>query len=184
MQRLLRSDKFDCIVLDESAAWKKKILRLLDGIRLLNEDDMWYELQVKRLMEDIWIELLVGTETEIVDMEPLPEKEGSRMDTAMQYIYGHYGEDISLESISRAAGISRGECCRMFKKSIQDSPINVLNKYRVEKAAELLETSGKSIADIAGMVGFRSVGAFTAAFKKHMHYAPGEFRKGLREKKK
>ena len=62
--------------------------------------------------------------------------------------------------------VSRAECLRCFKKYTGLSPYKYLQKYRLQAAAAFLETTDKSITDIAMQVQFPSSSAFISAFRK------------------
>lgn len=50
--------------------------------------------------------------------------------------------------------MSRNECCWYFKQMMNMTITEYLLEYRLSKAAELLETSGLSISEIAWKTGF------------------------------
>ena len=45
-----------------------------------------------------------------------------RMKKILQYIEEHYGEDITLEDMAASASISKTECARCFKTSLNTTP--------------------------------------------------------------
>ena len=57
------------------------------------------------------------------------------------------------------------------------SPWDYLNRYRIQLAGELLRTSGKTINEIAGEVGFQDQAYFCRVFKKIVGVAPGKMRR-------
>lgn len=71
------------------------------------------------------------------------------MQKFLQYINEHYSEDISLDKLAASANVSKSECLRCFKESIQITPYKYLTEYRLSKAAELLKNTDESIGNIA-----------------------------------
>ena len=64
----------------------------------------------------------------------------------------------------------------VFKSVYGVSIATHTNKHRMEKAAELLLTTKKSVAEISSMVGYESQSKFTQAFKTMYDLAPTEYR--------
>lgn len=62
-------------------------------------------------------------------------------------------------------------------KGVFGMPIaSYMKKYRLDRAAELLRTTTKSIAEIAGAIGYDSQSKFGAAFKHARGVSPSEYR--------
>jgi len=91
--------------------------------------------------------------------------------------------DLSLESIAKELTTNR----EYLSKAINDQNIrfhDLINKYRVEEAIQILTDTGKTntqfkLSYIAYKVGFNSNSAFIDAFKKQTGLNPAEFRKNL-----
>ena len=101
---------------------------------------------------------------------------GVRMQKFLQYINEHYGEDVSLDKLAGSANVSKSECLRCFKTSMQTTPYKYLTEYRLSKAAELLKNSDEPIGNIADSVGFRQVSHFGKCFKEKTGLSPREYR--------
>ena len=67
--------------------------------------------------------------------------------------------------------------CRVFRQITGRTPINYLNYYRVECAAELLCTTQGSITDIALECGFGDVSYFSRMFRRYKGQTPGQYRR-------
>lgn len=52
-----------------------------------------------------------------------------------------------------------------------------LRQRRMERAAELLHTSGLSLEKVAQAVGYSSVSQFAATFRRYYGVTPGKYRK-------
>ena len=72
--------------------------------------------------------------------------------------------------------MSRNECCRYFKQMMNMTITEYLLEYRLSKAAELLETSGLSITEIAEKTGFCDVSYFIKKFKEKTGITPSTYR--------
>lgn len=147
-------------------------------IELCRNEPYGYEFRLRTLLGDFWCDLLRATEElranapqkQLIDMD--------RMKTMILFIQEHYAERLSLDDIAAAADISARECTRCFQRSIGCSPMNYLNDYRLETAAEMLLTTADSVTEISENCGFSSVSYFGKAFREKMGCAPLAYRKG------
>ena len=87
-----------------------------------------------------------------------------------------YAEEIEVDDMARAAGLSRAHFSREFKKAFGESPRSYLLTRRLERAAALLRNTDRSIADICLSVGLTSLGSFTTSFKRNFGLTPTEYR--------
>ena len=85
-------------------------------------------------------------------------------------------EKISLDDIASAAHISRGECCRMFKRLYSMTPFQYLVRYRLARSIYYLSETDRSIAQIAQSVGFCSSSYYTKCFRSEYQCTPLRYR--------
>ena len=97
-----------------------------------------------------------------------------------EFIDYNYHENMSLDSLSKTLYVSKHHLSHMFKNEFGTSPIKYLIQKRMLAAKELLETTDKSIADIAVCVGYDDVTYFSQIFKKFTGYSPRAYRKTFR----
>ncbi|RCX16047.1 AraC-like DNA-binding protein [Anaerobacterium chartisolvens] len=96
--------------------------------------------------------------------------------SAMKYIENNYSQDISLDEISEYLKISPFYFSRIFSSVTGLTYKNYLNKTRVEKAHNLLETTTMSVTDIAYECGYNSLRTFNRAFKELKGSTPSSLR--------
>ena len=77
-----------------------------------------------------------------------------------------YFEPLDVDDLARAAGLSRAHFSREFRRAFGESPHAYLLTRRLERAAALLRTTDRSVADICFSVGLQSVGSFTTSFTR------------------
>jgi AraC family transcriptional regulator len=99
---------------------------------------------------------------------------------ALDFIETNVAEDISIEAIASAAGMSEFHFSRAFKKATGFAPHQYLIKRRIARACELLVGSDDRIADIALSVGFASQSHFTSAFHRLCGLTPKRYRDEVR----
>ena len=87
-----------------------------------------------------------------------------------------YFEPLVVDDLARAAGLSRAHFSREFRGAFGEPPHAYLLSRRLERAAALLRTTDRSVADICFTVGLRSVGSFTTSFKRAYGASPTSYR--------
>ena len=100
-----------------------------------------------------------------------------RMQRFLRYIEQHYAEEITLADLAASANVSKSECLRCFKQSMQTSPYKYLVEYRLLQAAMLLKSSNENIAGIANRVGFQLVSHFSKCFREKTGQTPTQYRR-------
>src|SRR5213596_2792611 len=89
---------------------------------------------------------------------------------------GRYREPLGVEDLARAAGLSRAHFSREFRRAFGESPHAYLLTRRLERAAALLRTTDRSVAEICFAVGLQSVGSFTTSFTRTFGSSPSAYR--------
>src|SRR3954466_6157416 len=92
---------------------------------------------------------------------------------------GRYFEHLEVDDMARAAGLSRAHFSREFRRAFGQSPRAYLLGRRMERAAALLRTTDRSVADICFSVGLQSVGSFTSSFTRTHGKPPTVYRPAL-----
>ena len=87
-----------------------------------------------------------------------------------------YFEPLRVDDLARAAGLSRAHFSREFRRVYGESPHAYLLTRRLERAATLLRTSDRSVADICLSVGLQSLGSFTTSFTRTYGVSPAAYR--------
>jgi AraC-like DNA-binding protein len=87
-----------------------------------------------------------------------------------------YFEPLDVNDLASAAGLSRAHFSREFRRTFGESPHAYLLTRRLERAAALLRTTDRSVADICFSVGLQSVGSFTSSFTRTYGRSPTAYR--------
>lgn len=104
-------------------------------------------------------------------------RDDARVKTMLRYIHKHYQEEIAIAQIAGSAMISKSECLRCFGNTIGVSPMQYVKQFRLQKAAELLESGSQKIGDIGAECGFMDMSYFAKAFREWKGCTPGSYRK-------
>jgi AraC-like DNA-binding protein len=87
-----------------------------------------------------------------------------------------YFERLRVDDLAQAAGLSRAHFSRAFRQAFGESPHAYLLTRRLERAAALLRTTDRSVAEICFSVGLQSVGSFTSSFTRTYGVSPTVYR--------
>lgn len=137
-----------------------------------------YELTTMGLLWQLWGELL--GQRLLGAAEPGPPRDIRRaqaVKNVLRRIRSSYGQPLTLEDLAAEAALEPKYFCRVFRQITGRTPINYLNYYRVECAAELLCTTQGSITDIALECGFGDVSYFSRMFRHYKGQTPGQYRR-------
>ncbi|NBI09534.1 AraC family transcriptional regulator [Colidextribacter sp. OB.20] len=119
-------------------------------------------------------------------MQPVEETQGARADSrvsfALRYIEENYMKPLNLEQLAQEAGYSASYFESIFLKEMGTTLKKYVNKYKVEKAKVLLESTDEPIIDLAFRMGWSSSNYFCTVFKKYTGMTPLQYRR-LREAK-
>jgi AraC-like DNA-binding protein len=87
-----------------------------------------------------------------------------------------YADPLGVEDLAQAAGLSRAHFSRAFRGAFGESPHAYLLTRRLERAAALLRTTDRSVADVCLSVGLQSIGSFTTSFTRTYGMSPTAYR--------
>ncbi len=85
--------------------------------------------------------------------------------------------DYSVEDLGAEIGLSRVQLYRKVKALTGYSVVDLLRKARLAKAKHLLETSDRTVQEVAYEVGFTTPSYFAKRFKEEYGVKPGEINK-------
>jgi AraC-like DNA-binding protein len=91
----------------------------------------------------------------------------------------HYAEPLSLDQVARQAGYSRFHFLRAFRDAYGETPRAYLTRRRIERARDLLRSANLTVTEICHMVGFSSLGSFSARFTELVGCSPSRYREDM-----
>lgn len=96
---------------------------------------------------------------------------------AIEYIYGHKNERLTVESAAEALGINRSYLSALFARETGKSMGSFIRSEKIKAAANMLRFSDYSYAEVSEYFGFASQSHFIQCFKKEMGVTPREYRR-------
>lgn len=98
---------------------------------------------------------------------------------ALYRIRDHYDEKISIEALADELAVSASYLSRKFKESTAHTFVELLSKYRIQKAIHLLEKGTYRVYEVSDLTGFNDYKNFCVVFKKYMKRSPKEYIKHI-----
>ncbi len=101
---------------------------------------------------------------------------------AQAYIESKLHEKVSVEHLSAGFFVGRRNFDRRFIKATGNTPIQYVQRVKIESAKKAIETGRKTINEIMYEVGYSDVKAFREVFRKITGMSPLEYRNRYNKK--
>ena len=98
----------------------------------------------------------------------------------MNYVDKNYMNNITLNEIASAGGVSKSLCNKIFSKFTQMTPIEYIMHFRTRKVADLLQEGDLTMTQIAEQTGFSTASYMAETFKKFYKFSPREYKKSIK----
>ena len=95
---------------------------------------------------------------------------------AQEFIETNITEKISVEELATRFAIGRRHFERRFKKATNNTPVEYIQRVKVEAAKKMLEGSRKNVSEVMYDVGYADIKAFRSVFKKITGLSPVEYK--------
>ncbi len=100
-----------------------------------------------------------------------------RVYALVEYICRSYSEPLSARAVAEKFGYTAAEMNRALMLQVEKNFEEFLNYLRINRAAELLLTTDRTVTYIAMEVGYANVKTFNRNFLRFKVMTPGDFRK-------
>lgn len=122
-----------------------------------------------------WLEDINGYFSTLVDGRH--DSNSRLIGQARAYLDEHYAEDVSLSALAERYGVSYSHLSKLFHDYSGLTFREYLLSLRIDRAAELLLSTGMPVKRVAYESGFRDTGYFIRQFKRKRGLTPVNFRK-------
>lgn len=139
---------------------------------------LYWEKQGRKEMSHRW------AHTAIYEMFELPEKKQPippQIERACEIMDQIFPDTFSLTELAQKVGYSQNQLIRLFKKSLNTTPVQYEIHKKMEYAKGMLLYSSESIAEISEKSGYNDIAYFSKMYKKYTGYSPSEYRKIIRK---
>lgn len=96
---------------------------------------------------------------------------------AQQYIEENFENNLNINEIARRVNVSARSFLRRFKKATANTPLEYIQRVKIEAAKKKLEASTLNINEVMYDVGYSDEKAFRNTFRKYSGLSPLEYRK-------
>ncbi|MEO1010629.1 MAG: helix-turn-helix domain-containing protein [Bacteroidota bacterium] len=100
------------------------------------------------------------------------DHEDEEVQEAQRYIEENVAERISVEQLAEKVAISRRNFVRRFKKATQNTPLEYIQRVKIEAAKRSLESTRQNVNEVMYQVGYADQKAFRNIFKKYVGLSP------------
>ena len=101
----------------------------------------------------------------------------SRVLQAQSFIEQNFYSQIGVEHVADHVNMSKRNFIRRFKLATQFTPLEYLQKVKIEAAKQRLESSSQSIQDLMQDVGYNDIKTFRQVFKRFTGVTPQDYRR-------
>lgn len=122
------------------------------------------------------IEIDRKTQSPFIMFQGQKKHEDEPIKQAQEFIEHNVGERISVEELALRFAIGRRHFERRFKKATNNTPIEYMQRVKIEAAKKFLENSSKNVTEVMYEVGYTDVKAFRTVFKKITGLSPMGYR--------
>lgn len=165
-----------------------RLQALIQGIHQRKQsaflDPLWLEEQLYYILCTI----LSISQRDFLRMQQLPAMKASsreeifrRLSLAVDFIYAHFDQQLTLEELARCACFSKFHFLRLFKIAFGQSPHQFITQFRIQKAKEWLRHTDWPIHLIASQIGLENTSSFSRLFYQKTGYYPTPFRQKVRK---
>lgn len=98
-----------------------------------------------------------------------------------RFVKENYAREISIKDLADMEHYNVSYFTEWFKKKMNLSPLEYIQKTRIEKAKELLVNTNYTILEIAQQVGYSHNSSFSRIFRSFEKISPASYRKLYRE---
>jgi transcriptional regulator GlxA family with amidase domain len=95
---------------------------------------------------------------------------------AQEYIENNVTEKITIEELATRFTIGRRHFERRFKKATNNTPVEYIQRVKIEAAKKQLESSRKNVNEVMYEVGYSDTKAFRTVFKKITGLSPIDYK--------
>ncbi len=99
------------------------------------------------------------------------------MDRLLKFVEEHIGDsDVSNDLMAQAAAVSKSGLNRKLKSIVGLTPADFLREARIKRACQMLQSTAKSVAEVAFACGFTDAKYFSKVFRHSVGESPSQYR--------
>lgn len=171
-----------CNYIVDEALDKELAMEMKDAINIndysVNQEDLsGYKIKSIENMKREMSNFIINSYAEEKELDEGKISVSRTLKPAMDYIYSHKSENISVKDMADICHVSQSYFSRLFVKETGEKFSSYMAKLKIEWAKIILEETDVPIVQISEELGFNEPGYFIKIFKKYEGLTPSTYRK-------
>jgi len=147
-------------------------LRLLTILESKTESNMLQD----GLLDELYYRILQSSNGVMLEQLCQQNSNVSKISRAVDHIVKNIDKKISLDDMAKLADMSINNFHILFKKALNDTPVQYIKKIRLNKAKQLILYNNMKAVDAADAVGYDSTSQFSREFKRYFSVSPSQIK--------
>jgi AraC-like DNA-binding protein len=158
------------IKIEQPEHWKAKFEQL---IAYSQSDGLTSRIHINSILMELIAEYIENCDKVKLNLKAAPSFE--KMNTVLQHIEAHLTDTLTVDELAQIAHFHPNYFIQLFKNFTGYSPIQYINRARLEKAKHLLTMTELNVSSVADAVGLE-LSYFSRMFREHHGFSPTAYR--------
>ena len=128
------------------------------------------------MIDALVLQIVIATRRRVIGNEGARQRARTQSQGELARAMELIEENIGLEAVAAAVGMSPHVFARAFKATVGTAPHPYLIKRRIARAQDLLADTREPLAEVAYSCGFSGHAHMTNVFSKRLGTTPGKYR--------
>ena len=146
------------------------VINITSNVKRYHNLSLWQKMELRGAMLMLFSRFLRNASPHLWTCD-------ERMRRVREYIHSHICEEVEIDELAKVVCITKTYLIRLFKQEFGTSPLQYINKKKVERAQLLLCTTDMAIKEVAYKLGFNDQSYFIRMYRKVTGITPQEYRK-------
>ena len=129
------------------------------------------------------IDYPIKTQTQFYIFNQQKKHQDDAVLTTQNYMEKHYADELKIDELAKKVNMSTRNFIRRFKKATDETPIQYLQKIRIEVAKKTLEAGQSTIFEVMYNIGYSDMKSFSVLFKRLTGLTPAVYAKKFGERR-
>lgn len=130
----------------------------------------------RQLAKIMLVEPAFHSQAPFMSVQQMVSHQDHRIAEVQLYLRKHLAEPLDLQQLAQRFAMSGRTLIRRFKSATGDTPMAWLQKLRIDKAKNLLETTLMPLDQLTLEVGYEDVSSFRKLFQQYTQMTPKAYR--------
>lgn len=146
---------------------------LIDYVNRYNNLELYEKMEIRGYLLLLFARFMKGARPRIWTQD-------SRISKVLRYIHNNLFDDIEIDELAEVACLTKPYLIRIFKRDFGTSPLQYINRKKIERAQLILVTEDLPVKEVAYKLGFKDHSYFIRLFKKICGQTPQAYRASMK----